>query len=75
MSPILSWEKRKFAHKCNHFQSQFISSITMNGLYENVNKRSGIAAEIDELIPGSISGNIDGSDEIDDDSLLPKLQR
>jgi hypothetical protein len=43
----------------------------MNGLYENVNKRSGISAEIDELIPGSISGNVGGSDESEDDSLLP----
>lgn len=44
----------------------------MNGLYENVAKRTTIQNEIDELIPGSIAGNLDGSD---DDSLLPKLPR
>lgn len=47
----------------------------MNGLYENVNKRSGLQAEIDELIPGSIAGNMDDSADSDDDSLLPKVPR
>jgi hypothetical protein len=50
----------------------------MNGLYENVtklNRSSGIQAEIDELIPGSIAGNGDDSADSDDDSLLPKVPR